>query len=589
MFGNLSGMISSVAPTNQIRPEDVPPAIPINFPRCYPRVPESDAPDAGGSTRQKPVTAALQGIIRPGDLSIAHLEALGVHVIPDSTPEDLIPDPAYLPDFAAWDALSADDAHVKNESTRRRLNNGNLSPGCQTYLDRKRELSISNEAAYRTVRRLPAIKGQPQARLGNAYEFYRHLELLTSYWEDTAKEPLPEVKPDENGDATTSEGEKTPPEEPKYFRTNTGDKMPADYRQTMIAAFLKLVAYDFGCNITAPRTEPRLQITNVVSPKRAPRSSYFPSGCTFIFRSPTTREAARAGIVEGPIAAVSARNTTSFPSSDPNSFSSTDKESILDLARELISALVTAQHRAREGKTEKRIGENEWWTTKPRWGGGPGGPIGREIDSAGDAVVGDKDAPPPAKSEASTASSSAPSSAPSLPGRSRGGYEFGSSPLSRPSSGSSSSSSRDSAKGAKRLKKSGNHPMYDNYRMVRPPALTWDKKTKYSAIGKKRGVDYDDVFVVSGLFHHLSVLRVRVPDRLLAVLEGTAAGDVKGGNGGGVSWGKLEVRRSRWFDFFKVQDRLEAMQLVWGVMGWMMREEKEDGGEGGEDVKMGNA
>ncbi|KAK4228178.1 hypothetical protein QBC38DRAFT_165606 [Podospora fimiseda] len=572
MFGSLPSLISVAAPAQQIDPKDVPPAIPINFPTCYPRVPDSP------ETPERPITSLLQSIIRPTDLSIAHLEALGVHIIPDSAPKDLIPDPASLPDFAAWDALSADDAHAKNESTRKRLNNGNLSPGCQTYLDRKRELSISNEAAYRTVRRLPAIKGQPQARLGNAYEFYRHLELLCTYWDDTAKDTSSsEDKPEENEEATTAvaEGDKPPPEEPKYFRTSTGDKMPPDYRHTMITAFLKLVAYDFGCNITAPRVEPRLQITQTFPKNRSARNSYFPSGCTFIFRSPTTREAARAGIVEGPIAAVSARGTTSFPPcSDP---SVSDKESILDLARELVSALVTAQHRAREGKAEKRIGDGEWWTTRPRWGGGPGGPIGREIDSAGDAVVGDKDAPPPPKPIETPVS--APSSAPALPGRPRGGFEFGSSPLSRPSSALSPSSS---SKGAKRLKKSGNHPMYDNYRMVRPPASMWDKKTKYSAIGRVKGKDYDDIFVISGLFHHLSVLRVRVPDRLLTVLEG---GDAAGG------WGKLEVRRSKWFDFFQVEDRLEAMQLIWGVMGWMMREEKkeEERSKEGEDVKMAGA
>lgn len=586
-----------MAPANTIRPEDVLPQIPINFPRCYPRVPESEtSTEAGGSTPprpQKPLTAVLQGIIRPTDFSIAHLEALGVHVIPDSAPEDLIPDPAYIPDFAAWDALSADDAHAKNESSRKKLNNGNLSPGCQTYLDRKRELSIDNEAAYRTVRRLPALKGQPQARLGNAYEFYRHLELLTTYWEDTAKPSTPE----EDGDATTAtptEGSETPtPTEPKYYRTSTGDKMPPDYRQIIITAFLKLVAYDFGCNITAPRTEPRLLLTNPISPttKRSPRHSYFPSGCTFVFRSPITREAARAGIVEGPIAAVSARNTTNFlaPPSDSAEVSSTDRDSVLDLARELISALVTAQHRAREGRTEKRAGENEWWTTKPRWGGGPGGPIGREIEmqSGADVAVGDKDAPPPPRPVEAAAPSP---SAPAFPGKPRGAFEFGSSPLSRPSPSSLSSSS--SSKGAKRLKKSGNHPMYDNYRMIRPPASLWDKKTKYAAFGRARGADYDDIFVVSGLFHHISILRVRVPDRLLQALEGNLEGeDWKGGK----SWGNLEVRRSPWLDFFKVEDRLKAMQLVWGLMGWMMRETDagpaagEQGKKDGEDVKMGGA
>jgi hypothetical protein len=43
----------------------------------------------------------------------------------------------------------------------------------------------------------------------------------------------------------------------------------------------------------------------------------------------------------------------------------------------------------------------------------------------------------------------------------------------------------------------------------------------------------------------------------------------------------LEVWRSPWFDFFKVEERVKAMQLVWSMMAWMMREQvKEGDGEG---------
>lgn len=509
-----------------------------------------------------------------------------MHVVSDAAPAQLIPDPAFIPDFEAWHALSSEEAHNTNQSTRKRLNNGNLSVGCQTYLERRRELSIANDAAYRTVRRIPPPKGQAQARLGNAYEFYRHLELYTSFWEDTSKPPPPsEPKPEQTGEAngegepTTAENGKTPEDATNtagFYRTGAGHQMPPDYRQNMITAFLKLVAYDFACNVSAPRTEPRLHITSK-APSGSSRSSYFTSGCTFIFRSPATREAARAGIVEGPLAAVSARHVTSFP---PPGSPGTDRDSVLDLARELVAALITAQHRAREGRTERRFGENAWWTTKPRWGGGPGGPIGREIEmlSGADETIGDKDAPP---SESQQAQSQSPSSASSSP---RGGLDAMSlprRPFSRPSASGSSSSGSSSSKSAKRLKKSGNHPMYDNYRMVRPPAATWDKKTKYEAIGRARGADYDDIFVVSALFHHISVVRVRVPDRLLAVLEG---GSDEGQEGGKKSWGKLEVWRSEWFDFFKIEDRVRAMQLVWSMMAYLMREVS-DGAEGEEGEK----
>lgn len=109
--------------------------------------------------------------------------------------------------------------------------------------------------------------------------------------------------------------------------------------------------------------------------------------------------------------------------------------------------------------------------------------------------------------------------------------------------------------------------------MVRPPAAAWDKKTKYASIGRARGADYDDVFVISALFHHISVVRVRVPDRLLAVLDGDK-------DDGDKSWVALEVRRSKWFDFFKVEDRLAAMQLLWSMMNYLMRADT-----GGVEVK----
>ncbi|KAK4452083.1 hypothetical protein QBC34DRAFT_39558 [Podospora aff. communis PSN243] len=581
MFGNLSHLIPT-GYTPQV-PRDVPPPTPVNFPLCRP---QERAEGGDGTPPARPsehLTSVLQGIIRPTEVTIAHLEALGSHVIFDSTPQELIPDVSFIPDFSGWEALSADEAHAANESTRRKINTGALSPGCQTYLERRRELSVPNEAAYRAIRRVPAPKGQAQPRLGNSFEFYRYLELFSTYWDDTSAPPAEaeanEAKDDAPGalagaggvDAATSEGQPAEKEaqaqEIRYTRTGAGHQMPPDYRQNIISAFVKLVAYDFGCNATAPRTEPRLYITSNTNP---PRSSYFSSGCTFIFRTPTTREAARSGVIEGPVAAISARHTITFPPPRPSSPdappTATDRDSVIDLARELIAALVTAQHRAREGREERRIGEGAWWATKPRWGGGPGGPIGREVDlaSGADETVGDKDAPPP-DTTPTAAAAAAPAPAPAPAPR----------PFSRPSS-----LLLGGSKGPKRLKKSGNLPMYDNYRMVRPPAAAWDRKTRYSAIGRAKGVDYDDIFVVSSLFHHVSILRVRVPDRLLSVLDG--ADDVLDGR---KSWGRLEVRRSKWYDLFLVDERLEAMRLVWSMMAYLMRDEETKEADE-EDVKM---
>lgn len=468
-----------------------------------------------------------------------------MRVIPDVSPGSLLPDASYLPDFQAWDQLSLDEARDNNDTTKRPLNTGAQSPGCHTYHERKRELSMANDDAFQVVRRLPPPKGKQQPRLGNAYEFYRCLESFTTFWPDTSKPPS-------EGALEVPQADESSPEEKeddtcKVVRTSSGTSMPNDYRQNLINAFIKLVAYDFGCNTQHARTEPRLHVKaplptavagrgdDRTQPPSA-RSSYFVSGCTFIYRSPRTREAARQGLVDGPIAAVSARATTAFTE---------ELDHTVDFARELVAALLTAQHRTREGRAESRPGEGEWWTTKPRWGGGTGGPIGREVDR--DAVQGDKDAKPP---------------------------------TSHAGDGSSSSSKPSGMPAAKRPRKQMS--IYDNYRMVRPPSASWDPKTRYEAIGKVRGSSHDDIFVVSSLFHHISILRVKVPERLLEVMEGATD------EGASRSWGELEVRRSKWYDLFVVEERLEAMKMVWGMMQWVMREQNEEGNNKKQkgDVKM---
>lgn len=216
-------------------------------------------------------------------------------------------------------------------------------------------------------------------------------------------------------------------------------------------AYLLLVAYNFGCNVSMSRVEPRLHLWSPAGPRQ--RKSYIPSNCYFVFQSPMSREAARAGLVYGPVAAVSARPTVDFSSPDVETAQS------LDLAREVTAALIAAQHRAREGKEETRFGESQWWKSKRRWGGGSGGPIGREIDKY--AVQGDKDTRP-------SGCDGMPMPVPKKPRK--------------------------------------NMSIYGNYRMVRPPSSSWDRKAKYEAVGKVREADHDDIYVVSSLFHHVSML-----------------------------------------------------------------------------------
>ncbi|KAI1763693.1 hypothetical protein GGR53DRAFT_496623 [Hypoxylon sp. FL1150] len=603
MFGNFV-QPQTIGPP----PKDVPPPTPIRLPQCNPQL--ADASDGKSDVS---VVRLLQKLHRPGELSQAHFAALGVHVHADAPAEDVIPDPIYLPSASGWDGMDVDEARRRDDTFRRRLSHGGKSPEARIYLERRAELSVANQAAFRTIRRIKLEAGEQPVRLGSSYEFYKQMEMMCAYWDDTSlpppsneneePPPLPARPTDTSADKPGQAGVATAPEsnarseadaelKPAHpqrvtYRASSGSQMPPELRHNFITAFVKLVAYDFACNVVPPRVEPRLQLLSPPSPsgssqsKSQPRpqpqiSSYFPSGCVFLCKLPTTREDGRAGLAFGPVAAVSARNPTSFAS---------PAEANVDFGRELVAALVTAQHRAREGRPETRFGEGKWWATEKRWGGGEGGPIGREVD--GDPVVGDKDAAA-TSGGVSDGAAGVTTTGSSSSGGGSSAQKTGSSSSSSQPVGSKLAQAQMAMRGQPASKKPRkNMSIYDMYRMVRLPTSTWDRKMRYQAVGKSRGAGYDDVFVLSSLFHHFSVLRVRVPDRLLEVLGGAPdddAGNDTGGDGKR-SWGKLEIWRSRWFDLFVPEERLEAMRLLWGAMAWIMRKDGE--GEGGEGVKVG--
>ncbi|PWI72534.1 uncharacterized protein PCL_11157 [Purpureocillium lilacinum] len=533
MFGSFPTLATTPAANlppqaKKVDPKDIPPPTPINIPRYQPFAQDDRPLDP---------SLALPNLLKQTGRSTAVLgpvgfSAIGLDLKPDAPLQDIVPDPSFIPDFRRWDQLTADESREENQASRRPLRTGNQSPGCQVYLERKKELSNSNKDAFRTVRRISPPKGKQQARLGNAYEFFRCLELFTVYWDDPTSPPdlppSPEMSAAEAAaSSTTHESPADVSNEPETHavtRTSSGQSMPPEFRQTLITAFIKLVAYDFGCNVSMSRVEPRLHLNSTPGPQT--RKSYTPCHCHFIFQSPMTRESARAGMVYGPVAAVSIRPTVNFTAPDVETAQS------LDLAREITAALIAAQHRAREGRTEERFGQGQWWTSKPRWGGGSGGPIGREVDK--DVVQGDKDARP-------------------------------------------DDADGTAAPATKKPRK--NMSIYDNYRMVRPPSSAWDRKAKYEAIGKARGTGFDDIFVISSLFHHISILRVRVPIRLLEVMDGSPELDASKR-----SWGKVQAWRSAWYDLFDTDQRVAAMQLLWAVMTYQMRKETTE-----QDVDMAGA
>lgn len=440
------------------------------------------------------------------------LRAIGLDLETDVGINLLIPDNACVPAFAAWE-----NSLTEKEDKVALLRTGEISPGRRFYLERKLELLHSNRDAFRTVRRQSPLKGHSPARLGNSYEFFRRLEAFTSYWEDpTNPEPAPDLRSDEglaSSSAMTTEAA-AEPEDDVGIRIGSGESMPTDFRHSLITAFIKLVAYDFSCNVVRSSTEPRLQLSSP-SNCTARRKSYIPSHCQFVFQGPLTKTAARLGLVSGPVAAVSVRATTNFSVPD------IETAQARDLAQEVLAALLTAQHRSRQDKSEQKFGEGEWWATRPRWGGGAGGPIGKEANR----------------------DSLSPEDTASVIGDNPENLHLPTKPRK-------------------------NLAVYDRYRMVRPSSHNWDRRATYELIGKQYGTNYDDVFVVSSLYHHVSFLRVRVPVRLLEVLNGSPEPDASWR-----SWGKLPAWRTKWFDLFEGEQRVQAMQNMLAIMAYQMRED----------------
>lgn len=87
-----------------------------------------------------------------------------------------------------------------------------------------------------------------------------------------------------------------------------------------------------------------------------------------IWRIPQDKAQTKRGILEGPVLGVQCRAETNFLR-DPST-------ALLDAAREMAGLLLLGQERAREGKEDIAPNAGKWYTSKPRWGGGPGGEFG---------------------------------------------------------------------------------------------------------------------------------------------------------------------------------------------------------------------
>lgn len=278
---------------------------------------------------------------------------------------------------------------------------------------------------------------------------------MSQYWDTSLDHEYEESQGSSNDAVETNESSQS---SRRYTgrRTGTGKDMPDQFREDTVRALVDTVTWLFGCQVSCVSTINLLSLsylTNipfVIRPPRMPprltmQSSFFSVRLSYsVFRTPLDRQQARQGLVEGPVMGLQTRSETSFRL--PEEQVGTGKGEALDLLREVAALLLLAQERARDGKSQKKPGEGKWYTSTPRWGGGPGGEVGN--------VTGNSDEDTPRKEE------------------------------KKP--GTRTRSRRNNAAEA--------------YKKLHPGMGTWDSRITYLAIGKDEESEVDDVSVSAAIY-----------------------------------------------------------------------------------------
>ncbi|KAK5678812.1 hypothetical protein LTS10_008467 [Elasticomyces elasticus] len=299
----------------------------------------------------------------------------------------------------------------------------------------------------------------------------------------------------------------------KGRRTHTGSEMPDQFRINTVRAFVEAIAMPFQCTTTPPRVPPLVKFGKLHVPV---------AQTSAIYRQPTDRTRARQGRFEGPLVAVQVRPKTK---SQDEAGQPLEAMVRLDMVREIGGLLQIAQERRRSGK-EVRSGDGQWWTTKPRWGGGSGYDADTDTDTDGETK---------ATELASIAGEVA-----------SGGLVTG-----------------DLEVPEKVEKKPKIMARALPWKELRCGRGWWDPKIDYGAIGKDRTSSTDVVFMVSSLNHHISIVKLTVHDTYTDSLVAGTSLEYRP---------KPTLQRSQWFDLFDQQQRVEAVRGIWGVMAYLTRE-----------------
>ncbi|KAF2102313.1 hypothetical protein NA57DRAFT_73743 [Rhizodiscina lignyota] len=565
MFGILGGGSNIFAGRRDPTQERQPPPLPtsIRFPSLSALTLDESSKTANGSSISN-LQKRISEVRRPSDLKVDLLQSLNLKTTSDVAINDIIPC-EYLPPVSWTNRERHTETELDNypPADAKQLHNGREAPGFRDFSIRLREALVPNETGYDML----AGRTRPDAntpRLAQLRRFWEGLDGMASYWDTSQdeyilpkdKDPSDEQAAEENSSnaggldvkaqsPSTDEPRKraktdglhstAPPRVPssrhhpsakpspvyppgtyRGHRMSTGSEMPDTHRLDTVRCLIESCIWPFGLSIQPPRRPPLLLTGNLLTPVKLAYS---------VWRIPPERERAQQRWLEGPIFGVSCRSETRFE---------TDSlESVVDGVSEVAAMLLLAQERARCGRVEKKPGEGQWWTERARWGGGLGGEIG-------DAVVDKVEVLGVGK------------------GAESGGVGGLNDVVGRPKH-------PDGKPTVKRA--------VEAWKVLKPGVGYWDPKVVYEPIGRMKGSEYDEVFLVSALNHHISISKLRVHQQYL---DAITAGEWPDSELTESEENMLHISRSRWFDLFLSEDRAEAISALWGLSTWLCRMEEDE-------------
>ncbi|KAF3491168.1 uncharacterized protein GIQ15_00685 [Arthroderma uncinatum] len=537
-------------------------------------------PDYGNFSSTRPLDETSCDVLyrllarakKPSDITDEYLTAFNIEVVPNVDASEIVPDhdlkskpPYQWSEYSAGEGEEPTDAPVF-------MSNGAPFPDKTKYSHLREELLFDNEDVFRSLARLDPLPGHKKLRIAHARKFWTALQHAAQYW-DASYDNYYEKSTDSemSGDATdnaTANGHGNsgilgeamnnplenkmdiddenvhkqqpvtiPQLKPKNLddnrrykgrRIGTGSGMPDSVREEILRGLVEMVAWSLGCQIKLPTMPPRLAVKDLLFPVRQSFS---------VSRIPQDRQEARKHILEGPVLVAQCRAETQFYD-DASGQRYVEK---CDVLREVAGMLLLAQERARENVVEVKPGDGKWWTTTPRWGGLPNdGPVGEPIPTG------------PEQQTEATPSNAAPKSEAATNKRTR----HDRSPISY----------RRGLTGNRKVS------MIEKWKTVQPGPSLWDKRVKYMKIGADADSPFDDVFMISSIIHHFSIVHLRVHDSYLKWLAtGKIDSPNKDTSPETPPWQCLVLRRTRWFDFFNPTDRIEGFDGLWAVLTHMMR------------------